>query len=65
MRQLVISKIEVYDNGVKHMECSTSDLRAFPSEFEKHPKVICLLGDYFYKYHTGVERNIVHYRTRS
>jgi len=60
MQQLMISKIEVHDNGVKHMECST-----LPSDFENHPQVIYHLGDYYYKYDHDTERKIIHYRTRS
>ena len=61
MNQLVISKIETLPNGIKRMECSTRGPGTMLSDFEKHPRVICFLGDYYY--HVGYYFGVILYRT--
>ena len=64
MKQLVISKIGVSADGVKHLDCGTPGLSNPLPEVEKYPDLICFLGDHFYKYDCDFKCNVVHYQTR-
>ena len=63
MKQLVILRIETFPNGVKHLECSTRGPGTMFSDFEKRPKVICFLGDYYNQVDYDPDRKVIHYKT--
>jgi hypothetical protein len=62
MKQLVISKIEAGQLGVKYMTCVMVDTKDY-DDYVNHLSSIIFLGDCFYKTSWNSDGKVVHYRT--